>query len=423
MNLNTAGWASPLLRLLARLDSDGVNNTTPITEINGGTISATNADIALVAKGTGATLAQVSDGTGAGGNKRGDYATDWQKTRVAATEIASGPSSVVAGGFRNTASGQESTVGGGSQNKATNFYASVGGGVSNNANGTAATATGGQSNTASANYSTIAGGFTNTASSQYSFVGGGQSNTASTGTHATVCGGQSNAASDQYAFIGGGFSNISSNRASVALGESATSSGSNSTVSGGYLNTASASGATVVGGTYNTANSSSSTVIGARGNTRSVVGYTVFAAHSNDILSSVQGAAQGGLLVLAVVTTDATPAVLVSNLQVAQSLNQVALPANSAYYFRGSVIAGVTAGGNSKAWTFEGVIKRGATAASTAIVGSVVLNTIAQDSGASAWTIAITADTTNGAIAVTVTGAAATTIRWVAKLETTEMTY
>jgi hypothetical protein len=37
--------------------------------------------------------------------------------------------------------------------------------------------------------------------------------------------------------------------------------------------------------------------------------------------------------------------------------------------------------------------------------------------------VAVTADTTNGGIAVTVTGAAATTIRWVCKINTTEMTY
>ena len=49
MNLNPVGWASAALRLLARLDSDGVNSTTPVTEINGGALSAPNADIALVA--------------------------------------------------------------------------------------------------------------------------------------------------------------------------------------------------------------------------------------------------------------------------------------------------------------------------------------------------------------------------------------
>jgi hypothetical protein len=122
-------------------------------------------------------------------------------------------------------------------------------------------------------------------------------------------------------------------------------------------------------------------------------------------------------------TTDATATVLTSNNQTAATTNQVTLPNNAAYYFRGSVISGVTGGGDSKAFTFEGAIKRGANAASTAIVGTVIINTIAQDVGAAAWTIAITADTTNGGIAVTFTGAAATTIRTVAKIETTEMTY
>jgi hypothetical protein len=45
------------------------------------------------------------------------------------------------------------------------------------------------------------------------------------------------------------------------------------------------------------------------------------------------------------------------------------------------------------------------------------------DAGAATWVVAVTADTTNGGIAVTVTGAAATTIRWVCKINTTEMTY
>ena len=82
----------------------------------------------------------------------------------------------------------------------------------------------------------------------------------------------------------------------------------------------------------------------------------------------------------------------------------------------------MTGAGNSAAWAFEGLIKRGANAAATSIVQSVV-NLIAQDSGASTWVVAIAADTTNGGLKVTVTGQATTTIRWVCKIETTEMTY
>jgi hypothetical protein len=394
MNLNPVGWASTALRLLARLDSDDVNSTTPVTEINGGAISATNADIALVAKGTGATLAQVPDGTAAGGNKRGTfYATDLQKSRSHALHVASGNWSSILGGQSNTAS---------------NTFAVVTGGTGNSATGT---------------HTSVCGGSANLASSNYSFVGGGQSNTAQTLSHATVCGGNANTASGTYSFVGGGANNVASNAAAVALGERATASGSNSAVLGGYFNSSSGANSTVVGGTRNTASGAYSTVMGARGSTRSIQGFVVFAAHEENVFTALTGAAQGGLLVLAIQTTTAASAVLVSNTQTADTLNQVILPNNSAYSFLGEVIAGVTGAGNTARWTINGAIKRGANAASTAMVGTATVTMTHNDAGAAAWTVAVTADTTNGGIKVEVTGAAATTIRWVCKINTTEMTY
>ncbi len=128
-------------------------------------------------------------------------------------------------------------------------------------------------------------------------------------------------------------------------------------------------------------------------------------------------------MVLAIQTTTAASAVLVSNTQTADTLNQVILPNNSAYSFLGEVIAGVTGAGNTARWTINGAIKRGANAASTAMVGTATVTMTHNDAGAAAWTVAVTADTTNGGIKVEVTGAAATTIRWVCKINTTEMTY
>jgi len=69
------------------------------------TNAATNVNAALVAKGTGATLAQVPDGTSNKGNARGIYATDWQKIRTNASDVASGDYSTIPGGRRCTASG------------------------------------------------------------------------------------------------------------------------------------------------------------------------------------------------------------------------------------------------------------------------------------------------------------------------------
>jgi len=394
MNLNNAGWASPLLRLVARLRSDGVNSTTPVTEINGGTISATNADIALVAKGTGATLAQVPDGTVAGGNKRGIYATDLQKFRASSTQVASNDYAVIAGGASNQATGIRSVIVGGSGHISSGTASFVGGGESNYASGSYNFVGGGQSNSAQINtYATVCGGSNNTASGQYAFVGGGISNVSSQ-QYSVVGGGQSNAASALWGFVGGGFN-------SVAIGDY-------SAIVGGYQNSA--------GGDYSFVSG------GRRGTTRSIAGYHVFPACSIPI-ADAGGVTQSALLLLGRQTTNATSTVLTSNTNAASTTNQVILPNNSAYSFSGEVIAGVTGAGDTARWTINGAIKRGANAASTAMVGTPTVTMTHNDAGAAAWTVAVTADTTNGGIKVEVTGAAATTIRWVAKINTTEMTY
>lgn len=394
MNLNTGGWASPLLRLVARLRSEGVNSTTPVTEINGGTISAANADIALVAKGTGATLAQVPDGTAAGGNKRGLFATDWQKSRNTAANIASGSTSTISGGSVNTASGSQSTVGGGF------------------------------GNTSSGTTATIAGGGSNTASSSYSFVGGGQSNLAQTNSHAAVCGGNTNTASGQYSFVGGGNQCAATGSTSAVVGgQLNTASSTFAFIGGGINNAASSAYATIVGGSNNSASGQYAFISGGRyGTTRSIEGNHVFPACAAPI-ASVAGVTQAALLLLGRQTTDATATVLTSNSSAAGTTNQVILPNNSAYSFSGEVIAGVTEAGNTARWTIDGAIKRGANAASTTMVGTPTVTMTHFDAGAATWVVAVTADTTNGGIAVTVTGAAATTIRWVCRIDTTEMTY
>jgi hypothetical protein len=294
--------------------------------------ASTDADVAFVAKGAGATLAQVPTGTTAGGNKRGTYATDLQKDRQAASQVASGAWSVLGGGYRCTVSGDNAVVVGGDQNRAT---------LSN------------------------------------AFVGSGYNNLASN-FYAAVVSGDSNTASGQYAFIGAGSSN--------------------------------------------TADASFSSVLsGSRGTTRSIISNSVISS-SNPIANAV-GVSQSALLVLGVQTTNATATILRSNTSAATTTNQAILPNNSAYFFRGEVIAGVTGAGDSKGWTIEGVIKRGSGAGTTALVGTPTVTSLYADTGAATWSITATADTTNGGLAITVTGQASTTIRWVAQIRTTEMTY
>jgi hypothetical protein len=279
---------------------------------------------------------------------------------------------------------------------------------------------GGGNNQATGSYSFIGGGGDagtasqrNAASGDWSFVGGGRGNQA-TNSSSVVCGGGlfgvGNLSSGAASFIGAGYQNNSNGGfASVIVGGATNSSGGNfAFVGAGNGNSANANQAAIMGGSYGLA--------------RSIVGNHVFPACAEPIAPN-SGVTQSALLVLGRQTTDATPTVLASNASAASTTNQVILPNNSAYFFTGEVVAGVTGGGNTKGWTIEGVIKRGANAASTALVGTPTVTSSYADAGASTWTIAVTADTTNGGLAVTFTGQAGTTIRTVAQIRTTEMTF
>ena len=266
----------------------------------------------------------------------------------------------------------------------------------------------------------VVGGGNNQATGSYSFIGGG-------GDAGTA--GNRNVASGDWSFVGGGIKNTASGNASVIAGGGFdgingvgnTASGLISVVGGGVSNQATATGALISGGAYNTASGNYSTVVGGEvGTTRGIQGQFIFGLASGNYN---RGNFQSGLLNLFTITTDATPTVLASTTSAAGTTNQIILPNNSAYYFKGTVVAGVTGGGNTKGWTVEGVIKRGANAASTAIVGTATVMSAYADVGAATWALTATADTTNGGLAITFTGQAATTIRVVAKIETTEMTY
>jgi hypothetical protein len=281
---------------------------------------------------------------------------------------------------------------------------------------------GGANNQATGAYSFIGGGGDigtatnrNIASGDWSFVGGGGKNTAS-GNGAVICGGgffgtgfSQNTASGVSSFIGAGYQHSSQGFAGAIVG------GASNTQSGNYC--------FIGAGTNNTANANNAGIFaGAYGNTRQIVGNHVFPACVAPIATAT-GVSQSALLVLGRQTTDATATVLASDANAATTTNQLILSNNSAYYFKGTVIAGVTGAGNTKGWTIEGVIKRGAGVGTTALVGTPTITSNYADAGASTWTVALAADTTNGGLKVTVTGQAATTIRWVCELDTTEMTF
>jgi hypothetical protein len=299
-------------------------------------------------------------------------------------------------------------------------------------NGTAYTITISQNTTTAAGttitfytpHGVVVGGGNNQATGSFSFIGaGGDAGTAAnrniaSGAWSTVVGGIKNTASGAGSFIGGGGLYDAQLTPAANL-----ASGASSVIVGGSGNTAISGYGMILGGRGNYVDATMGAVIGgAYGSTRGITGNTVFPGNYAALGNYSVTAAQAALLVIAKQTTDATPIVLTSDGGSGVSSNQVYLQSNSAYYFVGSVIAGVTGGGNTKGWTFEGAIKKGA-ANSIALVGTPTVTSSFADAGASSWSIALTANTTTDTLTVTVTGQASTTIRWVCKIETTEMNF
>lgn len=116
------------------------------------------------------------------------------------------------------------------------------------------------------------------------------------------------------------------------------------------------------------------------------------------------------------ITTNATPVRFnFDGITTVTTENTLVLSNYQLVRFRGTILASTEAGVCFSS-EFTGGLKRVANAASTALVGTPAY-AVASDSGASAWDAVITADTTRGGLALTVTGAASTTIRWQARID------
>lgn len=212
--------------------------------------------------------------------------------------------------------------------------------------------------------------------------------------------GARNSPSAQYA-VAMGFSNAASQQGAVSLGQSNNSSGT-SAVSLGHGNSAAGNYTLATG-----VQSSTGTAIGRH-------------SHSSGMLATA-GDSQYSMWDLKRSTTDATATPLSLGGAAPASTSRVTLPNNTAYAFTGVIVGKQSGSSNCVAWKFEGLIVRGANAASTAIVGTPTITAI--DNTAAWGTPTLAADTTNGALTVSVVGAAATNIRWTCTLRTTEITY
>ena len=320
-------------------------------------------------------------------------------------------------------------IGSGSTATTTGSFAA---GFSSDATGNYGTAIG--RNAAASGSTSVAVGYNSAASGTYSVAIGGF-NVSATGSSATAIGNNSGSAGSQAVTgsgamaLGGSYASGTDSFAAAIANNTATygATGANS-VAIGRVTKATNSFALALGNGAIASNSRSISICeeGTSSGSYSVVigGYQPndFGINGRFVMGSVFGSTvQSSSFRLKVNTTDATSSVLRTNNSAASTTNQVILPNNSAYAFHGTIVARQQAstGTACAAWKIEGLIRREGSAGTTVLVNSAT--TVLDNTPA--WGMTLSADTTNGGLKIEVTGAAATNIRWVATINTSEVTY
>jgi len=332
------------------------------------------------------------------------YTTEWDSANrgfgsVALGEdnLASGDYSAINGGYGHVASALCSTVGGGRQNTASDLYTTVCGGYQGTASVDYATVCGGDTNQATAFHATVCGGDINIASLNQAFIGGGRNNAAS-GISSVISGGDSNQASATNATVGGGTTNIAS--------------GTGTVVSGGSTNTASSDYATVTGGFGNTTNGSYAQA-GGFYSSAYLYGQNAFATGR----FAANGDSQKSTLYLRADTTTDTPEVMYIN---NSASNKLVLPASRTWNFEGKITASTLNSTAAACFTIKGCIRRD-NANNTVMTAFNSVTTDLDEIGVGG--ITMTADDTNEALNINITGKAVTNIRWSGYITISELGY
>ena len=240
------------------------------------------------------------------------------------------------------------------------------------------------------------------ASGQYSFAAAIDNNTSSYGATGpnSVAIGKNNKSTHNYS--------VSIGSGNQSVGAGAVTLGHDNYISGVY--------STAIGYGHQIYNKTYSLAIGRHAMPRSSYAFAQ-GIWGND---GSAGNAQAGQYVMSASTSDATPDELAIGAS-GNTDNYIVLPNNGAYAFSGTVVTRQQAadGTISGAWEVKGLIRREANAGSTVLVNSA----IEVLSNASSLGLALSADTTNGGLAITCTGLASTDLRWVGTIKTTEIVY
>jgi hypothetical protein len=231
-----------------------------------------------------------------------------------------------------------------------------------------------------------------------------------TGANSIAIGRLSKASSaDSFAI---GDSNIVANSDAFALGNTNNVTGGATAFAIGTNHTVSGTLAACIGGSTSTATQTYAMTFGP---------YAKAAVQNAFIFGSKgwfsAGSAQGGMYILYADTTDATATVLTTTNSTAGNTNQIVAASDTCIMFSGTLVAMQNGAQDQGGWEIKGLLKNDG--GTTTLVSSNI-QTFAEGNG---WVVALTADNTNNALAITCTGEAAHNIRWVANIQTSEVTY
>jgi hypothetical protein len=275
---------------------------------------------------------------------------------------------------------------------------------------------GGEKNRAYGPSITIGAGYYNVAYGQSSTIGGGYYNeTEGTATYGTIAGGSQNKAVGSFSTIGGGGQNYANGSLSTigGGGSTDTSTGSNS-----LGNSTNGTGSTVCGGVSNNSAGDYSTVIGGNSGRSTLYGQVSHAAGS----FGNRGDAQHSILIARRATSDATAnTVLTLDGSTPGSTNRLTIAASTAWSFLIKISAYNTTDNAAASGFLKGGIRRNA-ANGTALIGSVTSETWTEAAMSTA-TVSAVADDTNEALEIRVTGIAGKSIRWVAVVDITQVSF
>lgn len=326
------------------------------------------------------------------------------------TEIGSTHGTVAGGSFQEILTGSD--------------YGTIGGGTGHTLSGDGGTIAGGVNGTLSGDHAAIGGGTGNTVTGARSVVAGGTGNNAK-GANSGILGGSTNLNYGDSAVIGGGTSGQLGHLTNTAWG-------TYSVIGCGFQNllgtTAQAQYATLGGGRANSIQKDYGVIPGGRENAVITRDFGQASGHGAVADKHGQNAraagyfaeagdAQRSELIARRQTTDATPtALLLDGANWAAGMSK----SGNLWAFTGLVVAHRTgATGENAAFKIEGALTRDATATGR-LIGTPTVTMLGSEGTASAWVVAVTTNG-SGQLIITVTGAAAKTIRWVASVTLCEV--